>query len=253
MKPRQPEGGASAAPAIGGADVATAARPGHAAAPALPRSLHYVGDPMCSWCWGLAPALQDLSDYCAVHGIGFSVTVGGLRAGGGAPWSESFRTFLRRQWQTIGRVTGQPFGFTLLDHDHEHYDYDTEPACRAVVAMASLMHAGGRGERSVLAFFTAIQRKFYVQGDDPKDVEFYRSLCEGSGIRFEDFRAAFRSEPVRRATLAQFEQCRRWGVRGFPCILIEERGRIGVLAAGYVDRASLMAKLHAWLGARPAP
>lgn len=238
-----PESGICEVPAEAAAD--DAAR----ATPAPQRAVHYVGDPMCSWCWGLAPVLQELADYCAGRGLTFSVTVGGLRAGGGEEWSESFRAFLRHEWLTIGRVTGQPFGFTLLDH--ERFDYDTEPACRAVVAMAGLMHAQGRDDRSVLAFFAGIQRKFYVQGDDPKDVDFYRTLCQASDINFEDFRAAFLSEQARRATLAQFEQCRHWGVRGFPSILVEDHGRIGVLAAGYVDRASLMAKLQAWLGAQP--
>lgn len=215
------------------------------------RAVHYVGDPMCSWCWGLAPVLQELAEYCAGHGIVFTVTVGGLRPGGGDLWNESFTAFLRHEWQTISRVTGQPFGFSLLER--ERFDYDTEPACRAVVVMDGLLGAGKAGGRSdgrlLLNFFAAIQRKFYVDGADPKEVDFYRDICPQVGVSFEHFSTVFQSEEAKRQTRVQFERCRNWGVRGFPSILVDDRGRIGVLASGYLDRSSLMAKLQAWLGA----
>ncbi len=213
------------------------------------RAVHYVGDPMCSWCWGLAPVLQELAEYCAGHGIAFTVTVGGLRAGGGDLWNPSFKAFLRHEWQTIERITGQPFGFSLLEL--ERFDYDTEPACRAVVTMADLLDARPGDGRLLLNFFASIQRKFYVDGADPKVLDFYRELCPAVGVPFARFSAAFQSEASRRHTLAQFEQCRRWGVRGFPSILVDDGGRIGVLASGYLDRSSLMAKLQVWLAATP--
>lgn len=216
------------------------------AAPAAARAVHYIGDPMCSWCWGLAPVLQELAEYCAGHGVAFTITVGGLRSGGGDLWDASFKAFLRHEWQTIARVTGQPFGSALLER--ERFDYDTEPACRAVVAMAGLLPADQGDGRQLLRFFAAIQRKFYVDGADPKELDFYRALCAELGVPFEHFSAAFQSEDVKRQTQAQFERCRNWGVRGFPCILVDDRGRIGVLASGYLDRSTLMAKLQNWLG-----
>ncbi len=45
----------------------------------------YVGDPMCSWCWGISPALTELRDHFAKEKIAFKVIVGGLRPGGGDP------------------------------------------------------------------------------------------------------------------------------------------------------------------------
>ncbi len=88
--------------------------------------------------------------------------VGGLRPGGGDEWNSSFKAFLRHEWENIHRVTGQPFGFTILD-DAE-FNYDTEPACRAVVAMSQLQESN----QVLLAFFSGIQRRLYVQGADPE-------------------------------------------------------------------------------------
>ncbi len=96
--------------------------------------VHYIGDPMCSWCWGISPTVGEVAAFCEAEGIEFSITMGGLRAGGGDRWNEEFKDFLRNEWRNIARVTGQPFGFTLLETPH--FDYDTEPACRAVATLS---------------------------------------------------------------------------------------------------------------------
>ena len=99
-------------------------------------AVHYVGDPMCSWCWGISPTVSAVEAFCAAQGIDFSITMGGLRAGGGDPWNETFKSFLRNEWRHIGQTTGQPFSFTLLES--EYFNYDTEPACRAVATVKLL-------------------------------------------------------------------------------------------------------------------
>ena len=38
----------------------------------------YVGDPMCSWCWGFAPVLERMQE---VYDVPLRVVVGGLRPG----------------------------------------------------------------------------------------------------------------------------------------------------------------------------
>ena len=50
-------------------------------------AVHYVGDPMCSWCWGISPTVSAVEAFCAAQGIDFSITMGGLRAGGGDPFA----------------------------------------------------------------------------------------------------------------------------------------------------------------------
>ncbi|NPC76191.1 DsbA family protein, partial [Corallococcus exiguus] len=38
----------------------------------------YVGDPMCSWCWGGSPGLLQLEAEALRRGIPFRIRVGGL-------------------------------------------------------------------------------------------------------------------------------------------------------------------------------
>lgn len=204
-------------------------------------TLHYIGDPMCSWCWGLSPTLDKLRAYASAQGMGFQITVGGLRAGGGDAWNEPFKAFLRNEWRHIHQVTGQPFVYTLLDLPH--FEYDTEPACRAVVALQRLQDSGEVvGDRS-LAFFAAIQHRFYAEGQDPKDVAFYVPVCAQVGVPFEAFRASFESADTRAATHAAFMRCRRWGVRSFPTLVLETPQGLQLLGQGYLTADEALHRL----------
>lgn len=204
-------------------------------------AVHYVGDPMCSWCWGISPAVQALAAHCASQRITFTLNMGGLRAGGGDPWNAAFRGFLRNEWQHIASVSGQPFGFRLLDR--EQFDYDTEPACRAVATAGLMVSKALAPAQMPLKFFSAVQRKFYVDGLDPKQDSFYEDICATVGIGFESFVTLYRSPQAHQEVLQGFERCRRWGVRSFPTLLIERDGAIQTLHQGYVTADVLISNL----------
>ncbi|KFK96594.1 MULTISPECIES: DsbA family protein [unclassified Serratia (in: enterobacteria)] len=209
-------------------------------------AVHYIGDPMCSWCWGIAPVISQVADFCQQAGITFSITAGGLRAGGGDPWNDAFRHFLREEWSHIASVTGQPFGFTLLQLSH--FDYDTEPACRAVGVARQLMLQRGQTQRDLLTFFAAVQQKFYVEGADPKETGFYRQPCLQSGLDFALFSQEFNSGAAQKAVEQDFVKCRQWGVRSFPTLLLEKNGAMSPLSMGYTTAEPLITQLKARMG-----
>lgn len=222
--------------------VATAAPAAHAG-----WAVRYIGDPMCSWCWGISPTVGAVEAFCAAEGIGFSITMGGLRAGGGDPWNAAFKDFLRNEWRHIGQVTGQPFGYTLLEAPH--FDYDTEPACRAVATFKLLQARNPLPTPTALTFFSAVQRKFYVEGQDPKVVDFYASICASLALDFEAFRAVFDSPQAQQAVQQEFVRCRQWGVRSFPTLLLEHNGETVPLAQGFVTAEQVLSRLRQQIAA----
>lgn len=205
-------------------------------------AVHYIGDPMCSWCWGISPTVAAVEAFCEAQGIEFSMTMGGLRAGGGDPWNTAFKDFLRNEWQHIAQTTGQPFGFTLLDAIH--FNYDTEPACRAVATVKLLQARNHLPSSIVLKFFSAIQHKFYVEGQNPSVVDFYASICASLTVDFDEFRALFNSPEASQAVQQEFIRSRQWGVRSFPTLLLEHNGEIKPLAAGYVTSEQILSRLR---------
>ncbi len=199
----------------------------------------YVGDPMCSWCWGIAPSLIKLRDHFIPEKIAFRIVVGGLRPGGREPWNEDMKKFLRHHWEQVSSVSGQPFGYDLMELDD--FNYDTEPSCRAVVVARSLV------KEKEMEFFEAIQRKFYVESQDPNDVSFYQNICEAFDIDFNDFKARFESEEVKKETVAEFQLNRRWGVSGYPTIVLLHNDKLHMIAHGYASFERMQEITDHWL------
>lgn len=199
----------------------------------------YVGDPMCSWCWGISPALIQLRDHFVSDKIAFKVLVGGLRPGGGDPWNDDMKNFLRHHWEQVSTASGQPFGYALMDLDD--FNYDTEPSCRAVVAARPLVK-----ERE-MEFFEAIQRKFYVDSQDPIDSSFYEGICKQFNINFEDFLARFNSEDVKRETMEEFQLNRKWGVSGYPTVILLNNDKLHMIAHGYASFEQMRDTVNHWL------
>ncbi|MEK7946242.1 DsbA family protein [Pigmentiphaga sp. YJ18] len=207
--------------------------------------IHYFGDPMCSWCWGLSPSLKVLEAHATERGIGFQITVGGLRAGGGDPWIDGFKRFLRKEWTHVAEATGQPFGFTLLDRPS--FNYDTEPACRAIVVARRLFAEGGFPASSTYEFFSAVQRTFYVEGMDLSQSSSYVDACAATGLDLGRFTSAFASDEARKAAAQDFAKARNFEVRSFPTLLVERGGRMLPLSSGYATGRQMIDRLDALL------
>ncbi|MCH8992347.1 MAG: DUF1553 domain-containing protein, partial [Acidobacteria bacterium] len=115
--------------------------------------LIYVGDPMCSWCYGFGPVVENLD---ARFSFPTRLIIGGLRPGPAAEvLDDRMRRFLRHHWEEIGERTGQPFDLSGLDR--ENWAYDTMTADTAAVTMREI------DADVALAFFARLQQPASAQ------------------------------------------------------------------------------------------
>ena len=199
----------------------------------IDKEIIYVGDPMCSWCWGISNHLKALKNHYSQYK--FSIVLGGLRPGGGEAWDDKMKSFLKHHWEEVTKRSGQPFGYALFDK--EDFNYDTEPACRAVVTAK-------RWVEDDLAFYEAVSRKFYVENEDPNEIEFYRSICKAFKIPFDDFVADFKSEELKYKTHQDFQLNRQWGVRGYPTVLFKTGNQLYQINHGYSEFEQMKAVIE---------
>ncbi len=187
------------------------------------KKLIYVGDPMCSWCWGFAPEIESLSEDYPVE-----IVVGGLRPGPSAQiLSERMAEFLRHHWVEIAERTGQPFDTTFLER-RDSWVYDTEPAAIAVVTMRST------NESRTLDYFTAVQRGFYAEGMDVTDYDVLSDLAGPFEIDIGEFRQELNTQSAKKAAWSDFSKARNWGISGFPTLVGElTDDRLALLARGW--------------------
>ena len=194
-------------------------------------ALFYVGDPMCSWCWGMSDELKKIQIFCTKEGIKFNVVLGGLRIGGGDPWNDQFKGFLRNEWQNINKKTGQKFVYSLLDL--KHFNYDTQPACLAVYIAKKILKDKDDNSLSVLEFFSKIQEKFYAKGQDSTKVEFYHDICKEFNIDINKFEKYFNSKEVKTELENDFALASKLGARGMPSLFYVKENKVIDMSSGY--------------------
>jgi len=180
-----------------------------------------VLDPMCSWCWGFEPVLQKLRDDLS-NEVEFSMILGGLRNSGEQVWDDSFKTYLRRHWSSVQERTAQGFNLDLLER--EAFDYDTEPACRAVVTVRTL------DKTKQFSFLKALQEAFYLRGEDITQTDVIADIAGSEGMDKTQFIALFVSDEMREKTKTDRYKARSMGANVFPSIvLIDEEGHLCVI------------------------
>jgi len=204
------------------------------------KTLLYIADPMCSWCWGFMPVIEKMRNEYNGQ-LKLELLMGGLRPGTKNPMHSAQRQEILHHWEAVNRMTGQPFRFEGALP--EGFIYDTEPASRGVVA-ASLINP-----ESVFPFFKAVQSAFYAEQQNVTDSVVLAELAGSAGLDMQHFMRIFESELVRNLTLEHFHRSRRLGVSGFPTVIMVEDGAgYRFLTRGYSPFQRLRPALEEWLG-----
>jgi putative protein-disulfide isomerase len=202
------------------------------------RILWYFADPMCSWCWGFSPAISAIKESYSDR-LKIALMLGGLRPGTTEPVTPKFREETLHHWRDVHKMTGQPFAFEGAMP--EGFVYDTEPASRAVIAVA------GIDPEAIFPYFKSVQAAFYAQGLDVTQTGTLAELAEHLNIDKPRFLERFESEDVRNKTRAHFRITRETGVRGFPTIVLQAGSGQKLLTNGCRPLEELRPELDAWL------
>ena len=204
------------------------------------RQLIYVADPMCSWCWGFAPVVERIFERYRGR-ISFHLIVGGLRAYNTVAMDDAQKDDIRTHWGHVAERSGQPFDYAFFER--EGFVYDTEPACRAVVAARKLDEARG------LAMLAATEKAFYADNRDVTNAGVLAYVAGEIGLDRGAFAGMHASDAARQETRRDFQFSRQLGVQGFPTLIAgEENAMLGAVASGYQPFEALRDRLDAWLG-----
>jgi putative protein-disulfide isomerase len=198
----------------------------------------YVGDPMCSWCWGFAPVLERMQE---VYDVPLRVVVGGLRPGPSAQeLDDGLERFLAHHWEQVEAASGQPFDRAFLSR-RDGWRYDTEVPAIAVVTMRLL------NQEQTLSFHSRLQRAFYAEGIDITDRDTYPSLLEGFNVDVDEFVEAFGSDDMKKQAWSDFAEANSLGVAGFPTLLVRDGDEWGVVTRGFAPTEPLLRALSDYL------
>lgn len=203
--------------------------------------LIFVGDPMCSWCYGFGKELSALAE--SHPELPVEILVGGLRAGATDVLDDSGKQFRLKHWARVEENSGLPFNRKAL-LARENFVYDTEPICRAVVTARRLAP-----EADQLKVFRALQRAFYVDGLDTTDGMVLAEAAvaelaeQGHAFDAATFHAAWSHPATIAAARAEFTHVRAMGIRSFPALLLDTGRQLVEISPGYAHVSQLERQL----------
>ncbi len=204
--------------------------------------LIYFADPMCSWCWGFAPVMQSVRERYGAR-LPLRLILGGLAVGTSKPLDAKGKQMIREHWQHVAERAGQPFDFAFFERDG--FVYDTELACRAVVAARRL------SEATAIEFLNRLHRGFYAENRDITDRATLADLAETAGMDRARFEAEFDDPNTSADTLADFQITRNTGIDGYPALLAGNRETgYSFITLGYQPWNKIDGILEAWLAQR---
>lgn len=201
-------------------------------------TLIYIGDPMCSWCYGLSSeyetAMKSLQET-----VNFQLLLGGLR-----PFNKekinSLKDFLKEHWEEVHARSGQKFGYEILDH--ETWVYDTEPSCRAVVIVRE--HA----PEKAFSYFQEVQLGFYRDNKNPSSSETFAEICERMDIMPKAaFTEKFESQENKDRTKVEFQYVQNLGVNSFPTVILQNGDEYYLVTSGYTTSENIVNRVKSVL------
>jgi putative protein-disulfide isomerase len=202
--------------------------------------LIYFADPMCSWCYGFSPVVEDIRRAFG-RALPIRLIMGGLRPGTDQPMTEAAKSELAGHWTHVTEATGLPFDRGALDRPG--FLYDTDPAARAVVVVRR------DSEERAVSYLGRLQRAFYAEAQDITSGEVLADLAAELGGDRASFLEQWSSEEAKAETWRDYATSQRAGVTGFPTLVAgpNEQGAFGVVTRGYAPSEPVVATLQEWI------
>ncbi|MEM6710055.1 MAG: hypothetical protein AAF648_14845 [Pseudomonadota bacterium] len=194
----------------------------------LPRLL-LVTDPMCSWCWGMAAAVEEAQQHLAGQ-VRLELLLGGVNLHGTQPIGSYGRSVLARLWAEVAQTTGQPFAASVP----EPLVYNSLLPC------ALLKWAAIEKQRTPLGLLHRMQQRFFHHGANINGIDELVRLAAEFDLRLDDPLVTLHEVAAGAPLQHEFETARSYGTRALPALVLDEKGQRRLLLGGYADAETIV-------------
>ncbi len=197
--------------------------------------LYYIHDPMCSWCWGFRPVLEQLKQ-ALPSSIEVRYMLGGLAPDTDQPMPHAMQNTIRETWKKIQQeIPGTEFNYdfwTLCSPRRSTY-----PACRAIIACRMQQP---QSDREMLLL---VQQAYYLQAKNPSDLDVLVGLAEQLGLNTRQFFDDIQSEACQNMLLEEIKFCREINIYSFPGLVIKQGKSYTSLDIDYNSSAYILSQI----------
>jgi putative protein-disulfide isomerase len=210
----------------------------------MPTTVTYLFDPLCGWCYGASPVVQQLGQQ---PNIQLELAPSGLFAGGGRTMDAAFADYAWSNDLRIAKLTGQRFTEdyrqNVLGRLGSRFD-----SAAATLALTAVSLTAPQRELEALK---ALQEARYVQGLDTCDVSVVGTLLRDLGLAVAADRFAASDAELLAANSARIQKARglmqTFGAQGVPALMVTD-GRGSRLLSGnalYGNFENLLSQIEA--------
>jgi putative protein-disulfide isomerase len=207
-------------------------------------TLILVTDPLCGWCYGFGPVMNQLFEKYHDR-LNFDVISGGMITGKRIGPLSNMRDFIRQAYKRVEQTTGVKFGQAFLEKTLEEgtATFSSLEPSKALTIFRSFQ------PDKVVEFGHEIQKLIYFDGINPVQVDAYMPLFARYGLQQKQILPLFNSKETEQETINEFGRAARWGISGFPaCVMQLHSGKAFLLSNGYLPYEEMEEKIMQYLG-----
>lgn len=195
----------------------------------------YVMDPMCAWCYGFQPELEQfLAQYPSAETMW---VMGGLAPDNDQPMAQEMQQTIAAYWHQIEEKTQVSF-------NHDYWSLNTPyrstyQACRAVITAEAME------EKSAQRMSKAIQSAYYCEAKNPSLDQTLFDCANSIGLDTERFQGLLLSNQTEQALLQHLSITQQLQVSGFPAVFyLNKDNQAHPLTLGYCTAKDLAARFE---------
>ena len=203
----------------------------------MQKTLYYVHDPMCSWCWGFEPTRRRLFSALEGH-LRIERLLGGLAPDSDVPMPVSMQTMLQQTWQRIqAMIPGTEFNFEFWQKNEPRRS--TYPSNRAVIA------ARLQGPEYDPLMTARIQRAYYLEARNPSNNDTLVELAADIGLDAERFATDLVVASTEASLIDEIGRARALGINSFPSLAVVTQQGLYPIGLNYLDAQEMLDQIEA--------
>lgn len=197
----------------------------------------YFASPMCSWCWGFSPVVQQIKKAYPANQIRLVLTP--FRIDTTQAMDDSLRNYVLGQWHKVQQTTAQPFDFNFSMPPG--FIYNTRLVGLAIKAFKKQL------VKQELEFMHALQQCFYTKNRDLTNQDVLIEVAKNFPINLNLFTADLISVNIAEQLEQDFNLCQQLAVQSYPTLMAEKNGVYAMLSNGYATYEQLNLSIEAQL------
>jgi len=200
------------------------------------KTLYYVHDPMCSWCFGFSQTYKQLLKLLPAD-IEVVRLLGGLAPDSELAMPYDMQIQLQKTWHTIeDQIPGVKFNFDFWETQLPRRS--TYPACRAVIA------ARNQGLENDTLMTAAIQRAYYLQARNPSEHNTLVEIATELGLSANMFEKDLLSAETQTTLVKEIALARQLFVESYPSLVLTHGQANDDIAIEYRDALAMLKQIN---------